>query len=109
MQTIELTQSVGSVTSVMMSSAIIFSSSALYSGRMCTGNVHGGCMTGVGLLMSWMWYWSPGNRPILSKQSWYLFIVVALERPTCWAAHRTAGDAESLETSSTWIDMMPSS
>ena len=34
LQTIELNQSVGSFTSVMMSSAIVFSSSALYSGIM---------------------------------------------------------------------------
>lgn len=67
LQTIELTQSVGSVTSVIMPSAIILSHSALYNGKMWTGTVRGGWTTGLGLSISWMWYLSPGNLPILSK------------------------------------------
>ena len=36
---------------------------------MWTGTVLGGCITGLGLSTSWMWYLSPENLPILSKQS----------------------------------------
>ena len=37
--------------------------------RMWTGTVRGGWITGLGLSTNWMWYLSPGNLPILSKQS----------------------------------------
>ena len=66
-------------------------------------------MTSAVLSMSWMWYWASGNRPILSKQSWYSFLTVALERPTCLTGCCSLGDNELLETSSTWIVMMPGS
>ena len=48
LHTIEFTQSVGSVTAVMTSFAIILSSSSLYKGNMCTETVHSGWITGTG-------------------------------------------------------------
>ena len=52
LHTIEFTQSVGSVTAVMTSFAIILSSSSLYKGNMCTGTVHSGWITGTGWSVS---------------------------------------------------------
>ena len=52
LHTIEFTQSVGSVTAVMTSFAIILSSSSLYKGNMCTETVHSGWITGTGWSVS---------------------------------------------------------
>ena len=78
LHTIEFTQSVGSVTGVIIPSASILSSSALYSGIMCTGTVRGACTTGLASSMSLISYFAPGKRPILSKQSLYSFSTLSL-------------------------------
>ena len=55
----------------MMLSSSIWSSSALYKGITCTGTLRGACMTGFACSLRLMWYFAPGNRPTLSKQSAY--------------------------------------
>ena len=104
LHTIEFTQSVGSCTAVLTSSAIILSS--LYKVSMWTGTVRGGWMTGTGSSISWMWYFSPGKQPNLSKQSWYSLKMVGLDSwPRCASAAVVFGGM--VLTSSKCVDNIP--
>ena len=108
LHTIEFTQSVASCTAVITSSAIILSSSSLYKGRIWTGTVRGGWMTGTGSSISWMRYFSLGKQPNLSKQSWYSFKMMDLDSwPSC-ASAAVVFEGMVL-TSSKFVDIIPRS
>ena len=80
LQTVELTQSVGSVTSVMMSSARTSSPAQPCTVVGCELELYVGVNNRCRIVYKLNVIFVLGNRPILSKQSWYSVSTVVLDR-----------------------------